>query len=73
MKNSIILSKINKPGTLHWLRHRYVTHLLENGTDLRYIQELLGHRSSKPTELYIYVSTKSLQKIKSPIDDLELG
>nr|WP_315190796.1 site-specific tyrosine recombinase/integron integrase [uncultured Flavobacterium sp.] len=59
-----------KPVTLHWLRHSYATHLLENGTDLRYIQELLGHSSSKTTEIYTHVSTKSIQQIKSPFDDL---
>lgn len=59
-----------KPVTLHWLRHSYATHLLESGTDLRYIQELLGHSSSKTTEIYTHVSTKSIQQIKSPFDDL---
>jgi integrase/recombinase XerD len=61
---------ITKPVTLHWLRHSYATHLLESGTDLRYIQELLGHKSSKTTEIYTHVSKKSLQQIKSPFDDL---
>jgi integrase/recombinase XerD len=66
------LEKLNiiKPVTLHWLRHSYATHLLESGTDLRYIQELLGHKSSKTTEIYTHVSEKSLQKIKSPFDEL---
>ncbi len=59
-----------KPVTLHWLRHSYATHLLESGTDLRFIQELLGHKSSKTTEIYTHVTEKSLQKIKSPFEDL---
>jgi integrase/recombinase XerD len=61
---------IHKPVTLHWLRHSYATHLLESGTDLRFIQELLGHSSSKTTEIYTHVSIKSIQNIKSPFDDL---
>ena len=56
--------------TLHGLRHSYATHLLESGTDLRYIQELLGHKSSRTTEIYTHVTTKSIQKIRSPFDDL---
>jgi len=70
LKNALTKAKINKPVTLHWLRHSYATHLLENGTDLRYIQELLGHNSSKTTEIYTHVSTKNIQNIKSPFDDL---
>lgn len=70
LKQALKKVNITKPVTLHWLRHSYATHLLESGTDLRYIQELLGHNSSKTTEIYTHVSTKSIQQIKSPFDDL---
>ena len=70
LKQALAKTGIRKPVTLHWLRHSYATHLLESGTDLRYIQEILGHKNSKTTEIYTHVSTKSLQKIKSPFDDL---
>ncbi len=70
LKQALKKAGITKPVSLHWLRHSYATHLLESGTDLRYIQELLGHNSSKTTEIYTHVSTKSIQQIKSPFDDL---
>lgn len=70
LKQALQKTNIKKPVTLHWLRHSYATHLLEGGTDLRYIQVLLGHNSSKTTEIYTHVSTKNIQQIKSPFDDL---
>ncbi|MHA7128835.1 tyrosine-type recombinase/integrase [Algoriphagus namhaensis] len=69
-KSAVKKAGINNAVTLHWLRHSYATHLLENRTDLRFIQELLGHNSSKTTEIYTHVSQKSLQKIRNPFDDL---
>ncbi len=61
---------LKKRVTLHTLRHSFATHLLENGTDLRYIQELLGHSSPKTTMIYTHVTEASIRKIKNPFDNL---
>jgi len=65
-----IMQKSKKTAMRHWLRHSYATHLLEAGTEQRYIQELLGYKSSKTTEIYTHVCEQSLLKISSPFDNL---
>ena len=72
LKRSLHKAGIRKSITLHTLRHSHATHLLENGTDLRFIQELLGHNSPKTTMIYTHVSSTSLDKIKNPFDDFDL-
>lgn len=69
LKRSLKATGIHKTITLHTLRHSHATHLLENGTDIRYIQELLGHNSPKTTMIYTHVSSTSLDRIKNPFDD----
>ncbi len=69
-KEALEAAHIKKRVGIHSLRHSYATHLLENGTDIRFIQELLGHNDIKTTLVYTNVSDKSLRKIVSPLDFL---
>jgi len=70
LRRAAARSGIKKRVTPHMLRHSFATHLLEQGTDLRYIQELLGHNSSRTTEIYTHVRSAGVRKIKNPIDDI---
>jgi integrase/recombinase XerD len=72
VKAAVKRAGIKKGVSTRTLRHSFATHLLENGTDLRYIQELMGHSSSKTTEIYTHITTKGFDKIKSPMDGLDI-
>ena len=72
IKRAATIAGIQKNVSAHTLRHSFATHLLENGTDLRSIQVLLGHNSSQTTEIYTHIATNHINKIKSPIDLINL-
>lgn len=72
LKRAVEAAGINKDVHLHTLRHSFATHLLEDGVDIRYIQALLGHSSSKTTEIYTHVTTRGFSKIRSPLEDMEI-
>ncbi len=65
--NALQKSDIKKDATFHSLRHSFATHLLENGTDIRYVQELLGHANIRTTQIYTKVTNPSIRNIKSPL------
>jgi site-specific recombinase XerD len=72
LRKSVEKAGIKKHVTVHTLRHSFATHLLETGTDIRYIQSLLGHENSKTTEIYTHITTKGFDQIKSPLDNLKI-
>ncbi len=71
VKNAAKKAGINKPVTTHTLRHSFATHLLEQGTNLRYIQSILGHESSKTTEIYTHITSIGFSEINNPMDNME--
>jgi len=71
---NIVTNAVKKSGvrhaTPHTLRHSFATHLVQNGTDIIYMKDLLGHNSLQTTEIYLYLSPKDLRNIASPLDYL---
>jgi len=72
MRKHRTICGIKKKATPHTLRHSFATHLLDNGTDIRIIQQLLGHRYIAATQIYTHVSSRMLQNVLSPIEKLEI-
>jgi integrase/recombinase XerD len=71
-KQALWRAGIHREVGVHSLRHSYATHLHESGLDIKYIQELLGHKSTKTTEIYTHVSRRNLVQVRSPIEDLDV-
>jgi site-specific recombinase XerD len=71
VKNAATAAGIEKDVTVHTLRLSFATHLLEGGTNLRVIQDLLGHQSARTTQIYTHVAQSMIESVRSPLDDLE--
>ena len=71
VKHAALAAEVEKDVTPHTLRHSFATHLLEGGTNLRVIQELLGHQSARTTQIYTHVAQTTLESVRSPLDQLE--
>ena len=70
MKQAVRLARLKKPATCHTLRHGFATHLLENKTDIRTVQDLLGHEDISTTMIYLHVMQKPGLGVRSPLDSL---
>ncbi len=73
MAKAIMKSGLTKKGSIHNLRHSFATHLLDAGTDIRYVQQLLGHKDIKTTMIYSHLSQPLINRVKSPLDNLKMN
>ena len=71
LKTSCKSAAIHKHITPHSLRHSFATHMIESGVNLRYVQQILGHKNSKTTEIYTHITDIALQQITNPLDQLD--